>query len=105
MSETTTNYGGYEITVDTKTNRYGAWVASVSLKNREELVVDIRPMTVQPEWRTEDEAVRDAIEWGRHYVDHEFDARPDISSVAQRAHAQTWFQQAQEKARGVDISE
>jgi hypothetical protein len=105
MSESIVNYGGYEIAVDATTNHYGAWVASVSLKNGEGFMADIRPMTVQPEWRTEDEAVRDAIEWARHYIDREFDARPDTSSVVQRAHAQTWFQQAQEKASGADISE
>jgi hypothetical protein len=105
MSENILNYGGYEIAVDAKTNQYGAWVASVSLKNGDGSVVGTRPMTVQPEWRTEDEAVRDAIEWGCHYVDRELDARPDTSSVAQRAQAQTWFQQAQEKASGAHISE
>lgn len=103
MSESTVNYGGYEICVESKTNAQGAWVASVSLKNDAGTLRDIRPMTVQPEWLTEGEALRDAVDWGRHYIDREFDARPDKSTVAERSHAETWFQQSQEKADGLDI--
>ncbi|WP_345814208.1 DUF6566 family protein [Paraburkholderia sp. PREW-6R] len=103
MSESTVSYGGYEIVVHSSTNRLGAWVAGVSLKDGTGKTVDLRPETVQPEWLTEEEAIRDAVEWGRRYIDREFKTSEQHSWVADRARAETWFQDEEEKTRGPEI--
>jgi hypothetical protein len=104
MPASTVSYGEVEIVVNTGTNTRGAWVASVSLKNSAGTVVDVRPMTIQPEWLTEDEAIRDAVEWGRRFIDRELNTPPAQSWVAARARAEDWFRAAEEKSRGPEIS-
>ncbi|MGH8783172.1 DUF6566 family protein [Paraburkholderia sp.] len=104
MSANTTSYGEFEIVVFPETNELGAWVASVSLKNSEGKVLYLRPMTIQPEWLTEEEAIRDAVEWGRRFIDREFNTPPSRSWVTERARAEVWFRDAEEKAHGPDIS-
>ena len=49
MAASSVSYGGYEIVVCPETNKFGAWVTSVSLKDGAGKVVELRPMTVQPE--------------------------------------------------------
>lgn len=105
MPTSTVSYGGFEIVVCPETNRRGAWVASVRLKNSEGNVVDLRPMTVQPEWLTEEEAIRDAVEWGRQRIDREFNAPSSRSWVAERGRAEGWFREAEEKLQGPEISD
>ncbi len=104
MPASTVSYGGFEVVVCPEINKLGAWVASVSLKDSEGKVVDIRPMTVQPEWLTEEEAVRDAVEWGCRLIDREFNTPPSHSWVAERARAEVWFRDKEEKSQGPDIS-
>ncbi|MGF6772237.1 hypothetical protein P3T18_004725 [Paraburkholderia sp. GAS199] len=99
MSERTVSYGGFEIVVRTELNARGAWIAPVSLKNGTETAVDVRPMTVQPEWLTEDEAIRDAVEWGQRYIDRNLDATQPHSWVETRARAENWFRDEQEHAQ------
>ncbi|TCK32631.1 hypothetical protein B0G84_8454 [Paraburkholderia sp. BL8N3] len=60
---------GYEIVVQSEQNAYDAWQAKVNVRHADSTVAEFRPETVQPEWLTQDEAVRDAIEWGTHFVD------------------------------------
>jgi len=100
----TVSYGNFEIVVCPETNERGAWVASVSLKNSKGKVVDLRPMTIQPEWLTEEEATRDAVEWGRRFIDREFNTPPSCSWVAERDRAEVWFRDAEEKTQGPKIS-
>jgi len=104
MPDNTALYGGFEIVVRTELNPRGAWVAKVSLKHGEHAVVDIRPMTVQPEWLNEDEAIRDAVDWARRYIDRDLGAQPPESWVATRSRAENWFRDEQERSRGPDIS-
>lgn len=104
MPASTVSYGGYEIVVCPEPNKFGAWVASVSLKDSEGTVVELRPTTVQPEWLTEEEAIRDAVEWGCQFIDRKFNTPPSHSWVAERARAEVWFRDEEEKSHGPDIS-
>lgn len=103
MAENTVSYGGYDIVVRAETNQYGAWITQVSLKDGAGKVVELRPETVQPEWRTEEEAVRDAVEWGRRFIEREFQAPPSHSQVVDRSRAEIWFRDVQEKSRGSQV--
>ncbi|MFM0502828.1 DUF6566 family protein [Paraburkholderia caffeinilytica] len=96
MPERTVSYGEFEITVHPERNTLGAWIASVSVSQGARTVVDTVPMTVQPEWLTEEEAVRDGVEWGRRFIDREFNSPQSRSWVAERAHAETWFRDTEE---------
>jgi hypothetical protein len=103
MSSTPTHvtYGEFEIVVTPAKNPLGSWVAEVCVRRGDQTVLDARPKTVQPEWLNEDEALRDGVEWGRRYIDHEFN-KPDARSwVAERSHAETWFRDV-EKPRDPD---
>ncbi|HEY1996973.1 DUF6566 family protein [Paraburkholderia sp.] len=104
MPASTVSYGGFEIVASAQTNPLGAWVAAVSLKDSAGKVVELRPMTVQPEWLTEEEALRDAFEWGRRYVDHEFHTPETHSWIAERRRAEVWFRGVEEKSQGPEIS-
>lgn len=104
MPASTVSYGGFEIVVCPETNKLGAWIASVSLKDSEGRVVELRPMTVQPEWLTEEEAIRDAVEWGYRFIDREFKTSPSHSWVSERARAEVWFRDTEEKPQGPEIS-
>ena len=53
---------GYEIVVQPEQNAYGAWQAKVSVRHADSTLAEFRPDTVQPEWLTQEEAVRDGIE-------------------------------------------
>jgi hypothetical protein len=88
---TTVIYGEFEIVVTPAQNTLGAWVAEVCVRRGDQTVVDTRPKTVQPEWLNEEEALRDGVEWGRRYIDHEFNMPQSRSWVAERSHAETWF--------------
>ncbi len=68
---------GYEIAVQPGQNAYGAWHAKVSVRHADSPAVEFRPETVQPEWLTQDEAVRDGIEWGTRFVDRKLEESPD----------------------------
>jgi hypothetical protein len=84
-------YGEFEIVVRPERNALGAWIADVSVSRGAETVVDTRPSTVQPEWLTEEEAIRDGVEWGRRFIDREFNTHPSHSWVADRSRAERWF--------------
>jgi hypothetical protein len=103
MAASSVSYGGYEIVVCPETNKFGAWVTSVSLKDGAGKVVELRPMTVQPEWLTEQEAMRDAVEWGRRFIEREFNAPQSHSWVGDRSRAEVWFRGVEEKSRDQEI--
>jgi hypothetical protein len=96
MPTSTVSYGEFEIVVRPERNPLGAWIASVSVRHGERTVVDVVPMTVQPEWLTEAEATRDGVEWGRRFIDREFNTPQGRSWVADRSHAELWFRDAEE---------
>ncbi|WP_229758232.1 DUF6566 family protein [Paraburkholderia caffeinilytica] len=99
MPTRTVSYGEFEIAVRPERNKLGAWIANVSVSRGTRTVVDIRPMTVQPEWLTEEEAIRDGVEWGRLFIDREFNTPQSRSWVAERSHAEIWFRDAEESGR------
>jgi hypothetical protein len=59
---------GYEIAVQPEQNEFGAWRATVSVRKASDALTAFRPETVQPEWLTEAESVRDGFEWGRRFI-------------------------------------
>jgi uncharacterized protein DUF6566 len=91
MQAQTVLYGEFAIAVRPERNARGAWIADVSVSRGAETVVDTRPSTVQPEWLTEEEAIRDGVEWGRRFIDREFNTDPSHSWIADRARAERWF--------------
>ncbi|RFU47670.1 DUF6566 family protein [Paraburkholderia sp. DHOC27] len=96
MSASSVFYGEFEIIVRPEQNKLGAWIAEVSVRRGDQSIVDVLPRTVQPEWLNEDEATRDGVEWGRRYIDREFNSPQSRSWVAERAHAETWFRDEEE---------
>jgi hypothetical protein len=62
MDTSTSFPDGFLITVRPERNAYGAWIAHLNISRAGQTVVDTRPETVQPEWSTEEEAIRDATE-------------------------------------------
>jgi hypothetical protein len=84
-------YGEFEIVVRPERNALGAWIADVSVSRGAETIVDTRPSTVQPEWLTEEEAIRDGVEWGRRFIDREFNTHPSQSWVADLFRSERWF--------------
>jgi hypothetical protein len=69
---------GFEIVVQPERNEYGAWRAQVSVRHADSTVAELRPETIQPEWLTQEEAVRDGIEWGTRFVDRKVDESHDL---------------------------
>jgi len=96
MQARTVSYGEFEIVVRPERNPFGAWIADVSVNRGAQAVLNTRPSTVQPEWLTEEEAIRDGVEWGRRFIDREFNTHPSHSWVAARSRAEVWFRDAEE---------
>lgn len=78
MDTHTLHYRGYEIAVQPERNEFGAWRARVSVRHASDTIAQFRPETVQPEWLTEAEAVRDGLEWGRRFVDRKLAASSKV---------------------------
>lgn len=96
MPASTVSYGVFEIVVRPERNEFGAWFASVTVSRGAGTVVHTCPMTIQPAWLTEEEAIRDGVEWGRRFIDREFNTPRSHSWVAGRSHAEHWFRDAGE---------
>jgi hypothetical protein len=77
MQTNTLAWRGYEIAVHPEKNKFGAWRAKVSVRKASETIAEFRPETVQPEWLTEPEAVRDGLEWAARFIDRKLAASPD----------------------------
>lgn len=77
MQTQVVRHRGYEIVVQPERNGYGAWVAKVGVHRAGNTVEEFRPETVQPEWLTQQEAVRDGIEWGMRFIDQKLAAPHD----------------------------
>jgi hypothetical protein len=77
MPVQTLDHRGYEIVVQPERNELGAWHAKVSVRHAVDKFAQFRPETVQPEWLTEAEAVRDGIEWATQLIDRKLAASPD----------------------------
>ncbi|SAK81141.1 hypothetical protein AWB78_03893 [Caballeronia calidae] len=93
-------YAGFEISVATRRNERGAWVADVNVSRDGQAAFAPWPETVQPEWRTADEAVRDGIERARRMIRQHLDGSDVHSWVVTRRHAQTWFITETERSSG-----
>lgn len=98
MPASTVSYGEFQINVQPELNGRGAWIAKVSVRRGDQSIVNERPGTVQPEWLNEEEATRDGVEWGRRFIDHEFNSPQSRSWVAERSHAEVWFRDAEESS-------
>jgi hypothetical protein len=77
MQTNTLAWQGYEIEVQPEQNEFGAWRAKVSVRKASDTLTEWRPETVQPEWLTEAEAVRDGFEWGRRFVRQKLEGSAD----------------------------
>ncbi|MEZ0604082.1 DUF6566 family protein [Paraburkholderia sp. IW21] len=77
MQTHTLDHRGYEIAVQPEKNEFGAWRAIVSVRHATDPVAQFRPETVQPEWLTEEEAVRDGFEWATRLIDHKLTSSSD----------------------------
>jgi hypothetical protein len=84
-------YAGYHITISAVRNDRGAWVARLKVNHDGEPLLDAWPETVQPEWRTSAEAVRDGIERARRVIRQRYLAAEEPSTLAVRERTQTWF--------------
>ncbi|CCD40054.1 hypothetical protein BKIR_c60_2315 [Candidatus Paraburkholderia kirkii UZHbot1] len=99
MESTFDVYAGYQISVTTRRNERGAWVADIDVPREGQEAFEW-PETVQPEWRTQDEAIRDAIERARRVIGQHLPQNDDHSWVSTRQHAQTWFSEEAEHLSG-----
>jgi hypothetical protein len=61
-------YAGFEISVFTRLNAYGAYVADPKVSRDGRSLIDVWPKTVQPEWRTSEQAIRDGVERARRAI-------------------------------------
>ena len=77
MQTNTLAWQGYEIAVQPEQNEFGAWRAKVSVRKGSDTLTECRPETVQPEWLSEAEAVRDGFEWGHRFVRQKIEASAD----------------------------
>lgn len=77
MPPHTFTHRGYEITIHPEQNKFGAWRAKVTVRQAAEKIAEFSPETVQPEWLTQEEAVRDGLEWATRLIDHKLTAPPD----------------------------
>ncbi|SAK97584.1 hypothetical protein AWB79_07488 [Caballeronia hypogeia] len=84
-------YAGFEISVATRRNERGAWIADLSVSRDGKPAFEPWTETVQPEWRTCDEAVRDGLERARRVIRQHAGGGDDHSWIVTRRHAQSWF--------------
>lgn len=63
-------YRGHEIRVRATRNARGGWTPEIAMFRNGPLIEPPLPETVEPEWLTEQEAVRDGIERARFFIDH-----------------------------------
>jgi hypothetical protein len=98
------HYAGFEISVATRLNERGAYVADIGVSRDGRPMIDRWPETVQPEWRTRDEAVRDAVERAGRLIQQRFMDLATHSWVATRDHAQSWFNGAIQNPAGITFT-
>ncbi|SAK93853.1 hypothetical protein AWB75_06730 [Caballeronia catudaia] len=80
---------GFNFVVEVHQNERGAWFAKIEFSRDGRPLVDVFPRTTQPEWLTDEEAIRDGIEWARRTLMQQ-SGRPSHSWVASRARAYVW---------------
>jgi hypothetical protein len=97
-------FAGFNIAVTTRRNERGAWIADLDVSRDGKPAFDRWPETVQPEWRTADEAVRDGIERARRVIQLHIIKVDGHSLVATRARAQTWFTGEMEHRGGITFT-
>jgi hypothetical protein len=97
-------FAGFDITVATKLNERGAWIADLSVSRDGKSPFERWPETVQPEWRTPEEAVRDGIERARRVIRHHLAQADSHSWVPQRSRAQSWFNGEMQHRAGITFT-
>jgi len=85
------SYAGFEITVLTRRDERGAYVADLVVSREGRKLIDVWPQTVQPEWGTREEAIRDGVERARCVIRRRFLEHGEHSWVTTRERAQSWF--------------
>jgi hypothetical protein len=93
-------YAGFEISVATRRNERGAWVADLTVSRDGQAALAPWPETVQPEWRNEDEAIRDGIERARRVIRQHLTNGHDHASIVTPRHTQTWFMTETDRLSG-----
>ncbi|WP_419539507.1 DUF6566 family protein [Paraburkholderia bengalensis] len=73
------------------------WIARLNISRSGQTVVDTHPETAQPEWSTEQEAIRDATGWGRRYIDHHVAGQQPRSWVVIRSAADDRFRESKRR--------
>jgi hypothetical protein len=63
------DYEGYVLAVHAEQNSLGAWCPRISVLKDGATVAVLDTETTQPEWSTEEEAVRDGVDQGRAFVE------------------------------------
>ncbi len=91
---------GFDISVGLKLNERGAWIADVKISKSDRAEINEWLRTVQPEWRTADEATRDGIEWARRTIRQRFEKNESQSGVAARERDTAWFTGTMERQAG-----
>ncbi|MGG2041346.1 DUF6566 family protein [Burkholderia gladioli] len=63
-------YRGHEIHVHAERNARGAWMPEIALYRNGSRIDCSLPEPVEPDWLTEEEALREGFERGRYWIDH-----------------------------------
>jgi hypothetical protein len=105
MERATFSRAGFEIMVRAERNSRNAWIAHVEVRRDAQSLINGGQGTVQPEWLTAEEAVRDGIDWARRMINQRFEPHDASSWVVARSHAATWFRKEEEAQTGRMIAE
>jgi hypothetical protein len=97
-------YAGYQISVTTRRNERGAYMADLKVSRDGQSIIDAWPETIQPEWRTPGEAIRDGIERAQRVIRQRFMDAEAHSWVAARGQAQSWFSGELQHQSGVTFT-
>ncbi|WP_050453628.1 DUF6566 family protein [Candidatus Burkholderia verschuerenii] len=72
-------FAGFNISVATRRNDRGAWVADLDVSRDGKPLLAAWPETTQPEWRTPQEAIRDGIERAQSWFNGEMQHRSGVT--------------------------
>ena len=98
------HFAGFDISVVTRRDVRGAYVAELEVSRDGRKLIDTWPQTVQPEWLTPEEAIRDALERARCVIRRRVMGSEDHSWVTTRGRAQSWFNGEMQSHAGSTVS-
>ncbi|KXU82143.1 hypothetical protein CI15_31675 [Paraburkholderia monticola] len=98
------HFAGFDIAVVTRREERGAYVAEIEVSRGGRKLIDAWPQTVQPEWLTPEEAIRDGLERARCLIRRRLTESVDHSWVATRGRAQSWFNGEMQHHAGSTVS-